>query len=418
MTSTSEDAGPDDLYVWTWLPLATTPVVAGRINRRSDGTIRFAYGTSYLDLDVAVSLYEPELPLRYGWQNPQQGLKIASCLRDAAPDAWGQRVVNQRLAGDTDADLGLMTYFLNSGSDRIGALDFQRGTHYVERGHDNASLDELQHAAELIQEGIPLTSALDVALAHGTTVGGARPKVTLVDENGVGWIAKLSSSADPYPAVNWEALGMSLARRCGIEVPQTEVTTSLGKQVLLVKRFDRPALDRGGFGRRHMVSGLTMCGFDEMQAMYCTYPDILDVIKGYSPAPELEAVEMFKRIGLNMMVSNFDDHARNTAALWDGLWLTLAPAYDISPGPRSGETGFQAMAFGRGGEKESSLVALAQCAPTYGLSVDDGRALLGSMVEIIEHEYQDAADEARLTAVDRKALWGRQVLNIGTTRGL
>ena len=118
-----------EAYAWVWLPSAVEPVVAGLLERVGD-VITFTYGRSYLAREDAVSLYEPELPLRPGRIEPLPGLSIASCLRDAGPDAWGQRVVLARRSGHLTAesdtgDLDRLTYLLESGSDRIGALDFQ-----------------------------------------------------------------------------------------------------------------------------------------------------------------------------------------------------------------------------------------------------------------------------------------------------
>ncbi len=118
----------DEAYVWVWLPDATQPVVAGRLARDGDGLI-FNYGRRYLELEGAIPLYLPELPLRTGAIPPEPGLNMAGCLRDGAPDAWGRRVILNRTFGiqGEEADIGAIdepTYLLESGSDRIGALDF------------------------------------------------------------------------------------------------------------------------------------------------------------------------------------------------------------------------------------------------------------------------------------------------------
>src|SRR5215204_4114606 len=120
---------PTEAFVWTWLPGAEEPVVAGRIELVG-GIVRFNYGRSFLARQDAIPLYLPELPLRRGAIEPLSGLTIPSCIKDAGPDAWGQRVVMHHLlgAGATDGDpaiFGPLTYLLRSGSDRIGALDFQ-----------------------------------------------------------------------------------------------------------------------------------------------------------------------------------------------------------------------------------------------------------------------------------------------------
>ena len=170
----SDRAGASDTFVWVWLPGAAEPVVAGRLTDRGTA-ITFAYGRSYLERPDAVALYLPELPLRRGEIPPRSG-EVAGCVADAAPDAWGRRVIEHRRVGSR-SDLHTLAYLLESGSDRIGALDFQASaTHYEPRSGDAASLEELVEATERVESGEPLTPALDRALLHGTSVGGARPK--------------------------------------------------------------------------------------------------------------------------------------------------------------------------------------------------------------------------------------------------
>lgn len=273
-----------EAYVWLWLPGSAEPAVAGMV-QRSRTRYRFTYAPSYLARHDAISLYQPELPLRPGWIEPLGGLTIAGTLRDAGPDAWGQRVIIQGLFGNPDAvdpgDVDQVTYFLSSASNRIGALDFQESAvTYVERG-GSATLDELHGAARNLADGHDLTPEMATALVHGTSVGGARPKVTITDGD-MAYIAKLSRSTDPYPVVKAEAVGLELARRVGIDAPASNIISSLGHDILLVERFDRP-----GAGRRQMmVSGLTMLGLDEMNGRYATYPDLLDVLRRHGSRPE------------------------------------------------------------------------------------------------------------------------------------
>src|SRR5690606_25595714 len=107
---------------------------------------------------------------------------MPGCLRDAAPDAWGRRVILNRALGGAgrDADTGVLdelSYLLQSGSDRIGALDFQASpSEYVPREGDGASLEELLDSAARVERGLPLSPALAQALQHGTSIGGGRAK--------------------------------------------------------------------------------------------------------------------------------------------------------------------------------------------------------------------------------------------------
>ena len=134
-------------FVWVWLPGASEPVVAGRLDEEG-GETSFVYGRSYLARPDAISLYTPELPLVQERIRPLPDLDVPGCILDACPDAWGQRVIMNRLIGAdaarTDpAEVGLLTFLLESGSDRIGALDFQSSPDdYVPRGRETATLEE------------------------------------------------------------------------------------------------------------------------------------------------------------------------------------------------------------------------------------------------------------------------------------
>ncbi len=397
----------DQLYVWTWLADASEPVVAGRIEQ--DGPlVRFIYGVNYRTRPDAISLYAPELPLAPGLQDPREGLNIAGVLRDGSPDRWGRGVIERR-RGVAPNSLTELDYMISSGSNRFGALDFQRTRdEYVPRD-DFTTLDEIHDAAQRLDEGRDLSPALDAALLHGTSLGGARPKASVTDEKGEQWLAKFSSSDDrTFSVVNAEAAMLELARRAGLDTPDAKVVPSLGKEVLLVKRFDRD----GHGGRRHVVSGLTMAQTDEMYARYVSYPQILDVLREYAIDATQPGPELFRRIAFNIAISNNDDHARNHAAFWDGAHLRLTPVYDLAPGNRSGDSFAQAMAYGRGheGARVSNFGALIAESEIYGLRARQARDIIDEMEESIRTNWADAAEVARLTRADRESLEARQLL--------
>lgn len=370
--------------------------------------VTFIYALRYRMRPDAISLYAPELPLRPGVQEPADGLNIAGVLRDGSPDRWGRGVIESRRRV-TPNSLSEIDYMLSSRSNRFGALDFQtsRDT-YVPRD-DSATLEELHRAATILDEGGELSPALDAALMHGTSLGGARPKATLTDTDGTEWLAKFASSDDRvFSVVNAEGAMLELARRAGLDVPESKVVSANGKEVLLVQRFDRD----GRGGRRHVVSGLTMSKTDEMYARYVTYPQILDVLRKYAGDASQPGPELFRRIALNIAISNNDDHARNHAAFWDGSHLKLTPIYDLAPGPRSGDTFTQAMAYGRGdgGSKVSNFAALVRESETYGLNAAKARDIIDALVASIRENWDDAADSARLSVSDKQTLKRKQLL--------
>ncbi|HEX6154357.1 MAG TPA: HipA domain-containing protein [Solirubrobacterales bacterium] len=399
---------PQQVFVWVWLPEATEPVVAGRLDPYGL-RVDFTYGRTYLERDDAIPLYLPELPLGPGPISPLVG-EMAGCITDARPDAWGQRVILNRLTGRANEDpieLGPFTYLIESGSDRVGALDFQASpTEYIPRAMTHASIEELAESAERVEKEIPLSPELDQALLHGSSVGGARPKA-LLDDGETKLIAKFSSTTDTYPVVKGEFVAMELARRAGLKVAPVRLTTAHGRDALLVERFDRP----GGGKRRALISALTMLGLDEAGARYGSYADLADLVRARFTDPKATLRELFSRIVFNVLCSNTDDHPRNHAAFWDGEMLTLTPAYDICPQPRTGGEAAQLMAIGRDGWRMSQVAGCIERAGVYLLSEAEARAIVDGQIETIEGQWDEVCHLADLGEGGRAFFRGRQFLN-------
>lgn len=406
-----------EAFVWIWLPGETEPVVAGRLEA-DNGQLLFNYGRSYIervnDARPAIPIHEPELPLRAGELPLLSGLRMPGCIRDASPDAWGRRVIINKKLGpkvdgtDTD-EHDELTYLLESGSDRIGALDFQQSpTEYVPRSATNATLQELVQSADRVEQGIPLTPELDQGLLQGSSIGGARPKA-LIEDRGVKFVAKFSSSSDVYNVIKAEFIAMRLAALAGLDVAPVELASAAGKDVLLVKRFDRNYSEKG-WTRKLMVSALTLLGLDEMMARYASYEVLAEIIRHRFSDPKQTLRELFKRLVFNVLCGNTDDHARNHAAFWDGKELSLTPAYDICPQGRTGNEASQAMLI-TGNDNSSRLVTCLESAHNFLLSRGDARALMDELQAAIEEHWNAVCDEAQLGEVDKRLLRGRQFLN-------
>ena len=406
-----------EAFVWIWLPGETEPVVAGRLEA-DNGNILFNYGKSYLnrtgDSKPAIPIYEPELPLKAGVLPLPEGLAMPGCIRDAAPDAWGRRVIINKTLGlkgtgaDT-AELGELTYLLESGSDRIGALDFQRSpTEYVPRTANNVSMEELIESAERVEKGVPLTPELDQALFHGSSIGGARPKA-LVQDQGKKYVAKFSSGSDLYSVVKAEFIAMRLAELAGLNVAPVKLQKAAKKDLLLIERFDRePKGDK--WTRKAMVSALTLFGLDDMMARYASYETLSEIIRHRFTSPRPTLKELFSRLVFNILCGNTDDHARNHAAFWDGKALTLTPAYDICPQGRTGNVASQAMLIS-GNNNMSQLRTCLKTAHNFLLSEKEAREIFSALTEVIEQNWGAVCEEAELNEVDKKLLWKRQFLN-------
>lgn len=400
-------------YVWIWLPGQISPVAAGLVERDDQNHYRFTYGRRYLARPDAISVFTDELPLRPGSHEQIDGA-LPSCLRDASPDAWGRRVIINRLTGQRGeaadgVDFNELVYLLESGSDRIGALDFQQSpTDYWLRESQTATLDELHEASAYVEKGKPLPPALEQAIQHGSSIGGARPKA-LLDDRHRKLVAKFSSSTDLHGVVKAEFVAMRLARQAGLDVAPVEMARSLGKDVLLVERFDRvKAAD--GWGRRIVLSALTLLGLDEMMARYASYEALAHRIRAEFDQPGRTLRELFGRIVFNVLCGNTDDHARNHAALWDGVSYRLTPAYDICPQSRAGGEATQAMLL-HDQERRSQLVHCLAASERLGLSRPQAREIINHQIATIHDHWGTVCDEAGLSQVDRDFLWGRQFLN-------
>ena len=409
----TSNADYQEAFVWIWLPDAASPVVAGKLTQ--DGQkLLFNYGRSYLERPNAIAIYDRELPLQAGLLRPLDGMSIPSCIRDAAPDAWGRRVIINKLlgikgAGADNAILNELTYLLTSGSDRIGALDFQRSpTEYLPRITNSCTLDELLESAERVEKGIPLSPELDQALHHGSSIGGARPKA-LIESDNKKWVAKFSSSSDLYSVVKAEFIAMRLAALAGLNVAPVKIAQASAKDVLLIERFDRQKTTHG-WTRKAMVSALTLFELDEMMARYASYEILAEIIRHrfYNASATLK--ELFSRLVFNILCGNNDDHARNHAAFWDGKMLSLTPAYDICPQARAGNEASQAMLIS-GNQRMSQLKNCLAACRYFLLSEQEAKCIIEHQVAIIEQHWNYVCAEAQLSEVDKKLFWRRQFLN-------
>jgi serine/threonine-protein kinase HipA len=409
----TSDANSTQAFVWVWLPDQTQPVVAGLLSA-SGKQLAFNYGRSYLARKDAIPLYEPELPLHSGILPLTAGLNMPNCIRDAAPDAWGRRIIINRKFGvqSRDVDPGSVdefTYLLESGSDRIGALDFQASSaNYVARDGAEVSFEALLNAASFVEKGVPLPAELDRALLHGTSIGGARPKAMITSGNKK-FVAKFSSQNDLYGVVKAEYIAMRLAAEVGLTVPAVMLERAAGKDVLLIERFDRVKL-AGGWSRKAMVSALTLLERDELMARYASYEQLATIIRHRFQAPRQTLKELFARMLFNILCGNTDDHARNHAAFWNGKELSLTPAYDICPQNRTGGEATQAMLI-MGQQRTSQIMLCLKAAPLFLMSKAEATLLAINQVKTIKRSWPAVCNEAKLSMVDQNFLWRRQFLN-------
>lgn len=396
---------PRSAFVWIWLPETVESVVAGRLDFQVDRFV-FTYGRSYLERPNAVPIYEPELPLN-SYEHEALDGPMPLCIDDAAPDSWGRSVINAKL-GTVGADLDPLVYLLESGSDRVGAIDFQvSATDYVPRSPVHTPLEQLVHAADLIDAGEPIDADLVAALVNGTPLGGARPKA-LIDDQGTRFLAKFSRSTDIFRWTQSEFVAMELARRAGLNCAPVRYTESIGRAVLLVERFDRPPAG----GRRRVVSAATILSMQTLvAARHFSYVELADQIRARFREPDRTLRELYSRIMFNILVGNTDDHARNHAAFVVGDELELTPAFDVSPQPRSGETATHPRFGDAEDGRESRIAALVNAARIYHLTSAEGQDIADRQVAVIKDNWHEVCDAARLTRSQRESLIGGPILN-------
>jgi len=332
---------PQECFVYITLPGKVSAVTAGKFvldPTNTGGPLgRFVYGRSYLKNSDAVPIDPLELKLSSTTYNTVRRKGVFGALRDAGPDYWGRRVIEKHTGKST---LGEMDYLLESPDDRAGALGF--GLNKVPpapRRQFNKTLDlaKLQELADaLIKDEIPSDPAapqVQELLLLGTSMGGARPKAVVQDDQGL-WMAKFNRPDDRWNYARVEHAMLRLARQCGINVSESRIETVGGKDVLLVKRFDREKTTEG-YTRARMVSGLTVLRSDETPDARTrwSYVILVEELRRIVAEPEKDAHELFRRICFNALISNVDDHPRNHALIARNLDWALSPAYDLTPSP-------------------------------------------------------------------------------------
>ena len=402
-----------ECYVYIVLPEETGFVTAGRfrVTPTSLGLSvgKFIYGRSYLQRENAVELDPVELRLRTGEFETALMGGFFGAIRDAMPDAWGRRVLERHLpAGQLDE----FDYLLNTPDDRAGALGF--GPNPIppsaeRRFNRTLDLERLQRAAAGIVAEVPDLAdesagrqVQDLLLAGTTSLGGARPKAVVEDENAL-WIAKFTSEGDGWSHPRVEHGLLELAKACGINAAHSKLTTVAGRDMLLVRRFDRESAQARGYCRHRMVSALTLVRADDAATnrRNWSYLMLADEVRRVSASPQADLRELFARMCFNAAVSNLDDHPRNHALLAKGRNWRLSPAYDLTPSPVvAQERRDLAMACGLQGRLASKGNLLSGHG-RFLLSRDEAERTFADVIQTVRSEWRTAMHRAGVSERDR-----------------
>jgi serine/threonine-protein kinase HipA len=380
-------------YVYIQLPgtFEWVPCALLKVKELGAGTFEgtFTYGRRYLARSNLVALDQFHLPLT---ERPQQFTKlkgIPGAIRDAGPDAWGRRVIQAKLQRP-ETDIAEMDYLLNGPDDGAGNLRFGLSVSPPEpkrRFNQTRQLAALIEAAQTLEEDGRLPHEVLEELEPGTSMGGARPKVTVEDGHTI-WLAKLPERNDRYNYQRIEFATLELARDAGLHVCDTRLEHVGSLDVLMLKRFDREwNPDSKAYARHGLISGLTVLDAEDGYSgrERWSYLLLADELRRWSTKPDDDRRELFRRMVFNAMVTNNDDHPRNHALLRAGGGWRLSPAYDVVPVALvSQERRDLALNAGKHGRAASLYNLLSQC-DVFGLSREQARAEVDAMEKVVRN---------------------------------
>ena len=416
-----------ELVVCAYLPGATESAPVGVLKMTEAGSevlgASFVYGRRYLERSNAIEVDPVALGFKAGQQVrdvelfPRNGLLEFGGIRDAAPDQWGRRVIEnlRRAAPNT---LTESDYLLSAGNNRVGALDIRVGFH-AEPNRFVPQIQRLEYlllAADAIDNGQAVPAGLHEIFAAGSSMGGMRPKAVVVDEDGKQWLAKFPSTRDNsfnVPAIEYAT--MKLAALCGLDVPELRlVDIGQNRKVLLVERFDRVGRN-DQTTRKHFVTALTLLGLHEAQTVNASYGELaLSLAKyGVSGTVAVQQAELFGRMVFNIFVTNNDDHLRNHGVLWEGTGWKLSPLYDVVPHVEIGIERSLVLSVGDQGRSANVSNAMSKYAQ-FGLDRNAALAIIDRIWRVVR-EWKSRFEEFGVAGKDIELVTGafRHIDDVG-----
>jgi serine/threonine-protein kinase HipA len=421
-----------DELVYVYVDLNGTPRLGGRLwsrARKGHETASFEYDKEWLQFEGRFS-FEPALSLGHGSFHTGAGKALFGAIGDSAPDRWGRMLMvraERRTAKHekrTVRTLREIDYLLMVDDEaRQGALRFAKtpGGPFLRpdalgRIPPLVKLPRLLAAAEHFEGDTETEEDIRLLLAPGSSLGGARPKASVRDNNGELLIAKFPHKTDETNVVLWESLALRLAAKAGIQVPGWRVEKISRKSVLVLERFDRMKKHRVPF-----LSAMSMLGGKDNERH--SYLEIVDAIRQHGAGIEADLEELWRRIVFYILISNTDDHLRNLGFLYVGSegWR-LAPAYDLNPVPV--EIKPRELSTTINLEEGTASLALAfEVSSYFKLSPKRARAIVGEVGKVVSRWDQTAA-ESGISKKDREVMSSafehqdlREATKLATGRG-
>lgn len=411
MTSRSSAA---DCFVYITLPGEVSAVTAGRFvltkNARGDALGQFVYRARYLEDPNAVDIDPVELKRSKRTFETVLLQGVFGALRDAGPDFWGRRVIEMH-AGKPQ--LGELDYLLKSPDDRAGALGFGFNTTPPapqRKFNRTIDLEKLQRlASALLDDELPndpQAQQVQDLLLLGTSMGGARPKAVVQDDDSL-WVAKFNAVRDRWNYARVEHAMLRLGRECGITTAESRIETVGSRDVLMVKRFDRQKTAKG-YTRARLVSGLTLLRADEAaeSRQNWSYLVLVEALRLVAEDAKRDAKELFRRICFNALISNIDDHPRNHAIIAKERSWKLSPAYDLTPSvPASAQHRDLALVCGDQGRFANAKNILSQHA-RFLLDRSEAEAIVSDMTAQVRATWYDSARASGVSEKDADTIRG------------
>lgn len=388
-----------DIEVHIDLEGRTRPIGLAHSNTvRGHETLVFEYAREWLTDPNHFSI-EPAFTLTRGGFTPKAGRAIFGSLGDSAPDAWGRRLMQRaerRHASHDGRAVRTLTesdYLLGvTDETRLGALRFRWAGEKVFQAPIRAGVPALIELGRLLQvtervlRDEETDQDLQLIFAPGSSLGGARPKASVIDQHGHLSIAKFPRETDDYSMETWEEIALRLAGRAGIATPSHELLDVGGKAVLLSRRFDRVGAVRIPF-----LSAMAMTGSKDGERG--SYPEIIDALTRHGARARADSQALYRRVAFNVLISNVDDHLRNHGFLWlDKAGWSLSPVYDLNPVP----TDLKARVLTTNidlDEGTCSIDLLEAASQYFGLDLESARGVIKE-VAIVTATWQTTAKEA------------------------
>ena len=332
-----------DREILVYVDIGGTPAFVGRLwtrVRSGKESATFEYDKDWIKNPYHFSL-EPALTVGPGPHHTAEGRSLFGAIGDSAPDRWGRALIRRAerkqaekegrpprtlyeadvlLMVDDEARQGALRFAMTEGGPFLRESSGTRVPPLIE-------LPRLLAATEHVEDDHETAEDIKLLLAPGSSLGGARPKASIRDRDGMLAIAKFPHKQDEIKVELWEAVALRLASRAGIQVPESRIEMVAEKPTLVLRRFDR-----NGRSRVPFLSAMSMLGAIDREQR--SYMEIADAIRRYGASASSDLQQLWRRIVFSVLISNTDDHLRNHGFLYQGTsgWV-LSPAYDLNPVP-------------------------------------------------------------------------------------